>query len=52
MVLLLVFLGMYFAALQFHAGLKFLKKGAPEEAALKTAFKASVGSVEVALDYV
>lgn len=47
MVLLLVFLGMYFAALQFHAGLKFLKKGAPEEAGLKTGFKASVGSIEV-----
>ncbi len=35
-VLLLVFLGMYFAALQFHAGLKFLRQGKPEQAGLKT----------------
>ena len=47
MVLLLVFLGMYFAALQFHAGLKFLRKGLPDEAGLKTDLKASPGGIEV-----
>jgi len=47
-VLLLVFLGMYFAALQFHLGLKALKKGTPEEAGLKTELKATLSSIEVA----
>jgi hypothetical protein len=40
-VLLLVFLGMYFAALQFHAGLKFLRQGKPKEAGLKTELEIS-----------
>jgi hypothetical protein len=47
MVLLLEFLGMYFAALQFHAGLKFLKKGLPEEAGFKTDLEAEVGKIKV-----
>ena len=46
-VLLLVFLGMYFAALQFHAGLKFLRKGMLDQAGLKTELELSSGHGKV-----